>query len=509
MSDQQSLRLHIRGVSKSYGAVKALKSVELCLKPGEVMALLGENGAGKSTVVKVISGLVKPDAGKIEIDGYPVDLSSTAKAQAAGVAVVQQEYSSVPTMTVAENLALGNHNSGRYWGKKGLNRKAIPLLKEVGLDHIDPDNLVETLSVAEMQLLEIARMLARDAKIVVFDEPTAALSDAEITSVLALVRRLASKGISVIYVTHRLPEVFEISDRITIFRNGESSPPIETRNTTVDELVTQMLGRELNQLYPAKSAVFGEIRLRADEVLVPGLRAPVSFTVRMGEILGLTGQIGSGLDSLVDVLAGLLPAESGQIELDGVGVDLHGRSAGIRQGIAYCSSDRKRDGIFGGLSIQQNLSSPWLSSVSRAGVLYKGRERNRSLDIAHQFAIDSHRLASPVGTLSGGNQQKVAVGKWLGIDARVLLIAEPTRGVDVGARADIYAKLRSLCDSGLTVIVSSSDTAEIFGLADTIATFYHGTMSVPRPSEEWTENELVREVMHRAENGSDLESGIL
>jgi len=495
--NEPRLRLEAVGVSKSYGAVKALDDVQFQLRAGEVMALLGENGAGKSTIVKVISGLVSPDAGHISVDGEITDIHSSAKAQQAGIAVVQQEYSSVPTMTVAENLVLGKASSGVFWPRRRLAREARDLLELVGLGQLDPGTLVGDLSVAEMQLLEIARVLARDARIVIFDEPTAALSDAEIVRVLDVVRNLAGRGISVIYVTHRLPEVFAIADRVTIFRNGRSLPAVSTSELDVDTVITMMLGRELTAMYPPRAQQLGDARLDVRGLRVGGIRDEVDLTVRRGEILGLTGQLGSGVDVLMQSLAGTRPVLGGQVLVDGDPVSLHNRLAGIRAGVAFCSDDRKKDGIFADLSIQRNLSSPWLPSVTRAGFVSGRGERRRASAIAEQFALDVNRLRANVGTLSGGNQQKVALGKWVGTDPKVLLVEEPTRGVDVGARSDIYRKLRELCAEGMSVIVSSSDTAEVFGLADTIGTFYHGRLTAMRPAADWTEEQLVREVMHR------------
>jgi ribose transport system ATP-binding protein len=340
-------------------------------------------------------------------------------------------------------------------------------------------------------------VLAREARIVIFDEPTAALSDAEIVRVLDVVRNLASRGISVIYVTHRLPEVFSIADRVTIFRNGRSLPAVATSELDVDTVITMMLGRELTAMYPPKAQRFGDERLEVRGLRVGGIRDEVDLTVRRGEILGLTGQLGSGVDVLMQSLAGIRTVLGGQVLVDGAPVSLHNRLAGIGAGIAFCSDDRKKDGIFADLSIQRNLSSPWLPSVTRAGFVSGRGERRRASEIADQFALDVNRLRANVGILSGGNQQKVALGKWVGTEPKVLLVEEPTRGVDVGARSDIYRKLRELCAEGMSVIVSSSDTAEVFGLADTIGTFYHGRLTAMRPATDWTEEQVVREVMHR------------
>jgi ribose transport system ATP-binding protein len=495
-STDTPLRLVAQGLAKRYGSVQALDGVDFELRAGEVMALLGENGAGKSTLVKVLAGLVEPDSGAIEIDGAPASLYPSTRSQASGVAVVHQEYSLVPTMTVAENLVLGQAQASRLWVPRTINRRARELTAAVGLDDLDPRTPVERLSVAEMQLLEIARLLVRDARILIFDEPTAALADLEIQRVLEVIGRLASEGRSIIYVTHRLPEVFRVADRVTVFRNGQSLPPRPTSELDVDAVVGMMLGRELGAMFPDRSALEGDLVLEVDDLVAPGLTAPVSFGVRRGEILGLTGQLGSGAGATVQAIAGRASGTSGGVRLGGNALPLRSHAAVLKNGVAYCSADRKRDGIFFGRAIRENLSSPWLDSVSPNGWISARREREKASEIAERFAVDVDRLNSPVGMLSGGNQQKVAVGKWLGTTPQVLLLEEPTRGVDVGARAEIYQRLRELCREGLAIVVSSSDTAEVLGLCDTIATFYRGRLTEIRPHDGWTEEALTVEVMH-------------
>lgn len=495
--DNKGLRLSVRRLSKRYGTIQALSEVDFELRPGEVMALLGENGAGKSTLVKVLSGLVEPDYGQIEIDGRAVSLFPSSRSQAAGVAVVHQEYSSVPTLTVAENLVLGQTGISPLWLPHQLKARARKLLAAVGLDHIDPRMRVEQLSVAEMQLLEIARLLVRDSRTLIFDEPTAALADCEIERVLAVIKRLAAEGRSIIYVTHRLPEVFRIADRVTVFRNGRSLPPRATRELDVDAVITMMLGRELETMFPERNTLAQRPLLNVEGLVAQGLIDPVSFTVRAGEIVGLTGQLGSGASAVVECLAGMAPPLAGKVLLEGAEIPLKSRAATLAQGLAYCSADRKRDGIFLERSIRENLSSPWLDRVASRGVLSGRRERERASETAGRFAIDVKRLGTAVGVLSGGNQQKVAVGKWLGVEPRVMLLEEPTRGVDVGARAEIYRRLRDLCRSGMGIVVASSDTAEILGLSDSIATFYRGRLTAIRAREDWSEDALMREVMHQ------------
>jgi ABC-type sugar transport system ATPase subunit len=491
-------RLSVRRLSKRYGSVQALSEVDFELRPGEVMALLGENGAGKSTLVKVLSGLVEPDSGSIEVDGRATELYPSARSQAAGVAVVHQEYSSVPSLTVAENLVLGQVGVPALWLPGRLAARARGVLATVGLEHVDPRARVEQLSVAEMQLLEIARLLVRDARVLIFDEPTAALADREIERVLAVIKRLAAEGRSVIYVTHRLPEVFRIADRVTVFRNGRSLPARPTAELDVDAVITMMLGRELETMFPPHGTLAGEPFLRVEGLLAPGLAEPVGFTLRPGEIVGFTGQLGSGASAIAEALAGMAPPTAGRVTLDGCDLALGSRAAALRHGIAYCSADRKRDGIFAERPIRENLSSPWVRAVAPGGWISTRHETERARSIAGRFAIDAARLGSAVGTLSGGNQQKVAVGKWLGAEPRVMLLEEPTRGVDIGARAEIYQRLRDLCAAGLGIVVASSDTAEILGLCDTIATFYRGRLTALKQRADWTEDALVREVMHQA-----------
>ncbi|MFC5947450.1 sugar ABC transporter ATP-binding protein [Pseudonocardia lutea] len=484
-------------MSKSYGAVRALDSVDFELRRGEVMALLGENGAGKSTLVKLLSGLIQPDSGTIEIAGKEVVLGSPLQSQRHGVAVVQQEYSSVPTMTVAENLLLGDRTAGWWWSRARLDRGTGDVLDRVGLGHVSPRTRVEDLSVAESQLLELARMLRRDAQILILDEPTAALSDHEIERVLAVLRDLANEGRSIIYVTHRLDEVFRLADRVTVFKNGRSLPARDAASLDEHAVVTMMLGREMSTMFPERPELDGApVRVEATELVAPGLHEPVSVSVRRGEILGVTGQLGSGANALVRALAGVTPAVGGRVAVDGAAVDLRSRRRGIAAGIAYCSDDRKRDGMFQGVSVLRNLSAPWLGRSSRLGVLRPRHERSTGREISGAFAFDASRLSANVETLSGGNQQKVVLGRWVGTDPVLLLVEEPTRGVDVGARAEIYAKLRDLASTGTSIIVASSDSTEILGLCDTIGAFYRGRLTSVRPHTEWDEPQLMAATMH-------------
>jgi ribose transport system ATP-binding protein len=490
--------LQARGISRRYGNVVALQGADFEVRLGEVMALLGENGAGKTTLVKVLAGLVTPDDGVISIGGKEVSISSPARSREAGIAVVQQELSLVPSMSVAENLFLGGGPFRGSWSERRLVRAAAPFLKLVGLERIDPATLVESLPVAERQLTEIARLLAREARVLILDEPTAALSDVEIERIKRVVRSLADEGRAIVYVTHRLGEVFEIANRVTVFRNGASALPIEVEGLTIESLVEQMLGRRLEQMFPPHGDTTGEVLLKLDDFETEGLREPISLTLRSGEMLGLAGQLGSGAEFLLRALAGRQPVTSGSLELAGQPLRIHSVRQAIAAGIAYCSGDRKRDGLFAIRSVSENLSAPALDRITRGDWISRRDESALVRSLAGFFQVDPARLPHPARTLSGGNQQKVALGKWLSIEPRILLVEEPTMGVDVGARAEIYAHLRRLADRGLGVVFTSSDLPEVIGLSDTIATFFRGRLIRKAAAGALSEEEVLRDVTHPA-----------
>jgi ribose transport system ATP-binding protein len=483
-------------VSRSFGAIQALREVDFELKAGEVMALLGENGAGKSTLVKILAGIVQPDSGEISIDGEARALNTPARSLAAGIAVVQQEPSLVPTLSAAENVFLGGLRFKGAWTRARLVRGAQPYLELVGLADLDPATQVESLSVAERQLVEIARLIAREARILILDEPTAALSDVEIARVKQVVRSLAGKERAVIYVTHRLSEVFEIADRVTVLRNGLSQPPARVSKLSMDALIERILGRPLETMFPPRARTVGEPVLTVEDLETDGLAHPVRLEVRAGEILALGGQVGSGAGRLLRAIAGAQPVASGTVRVDNTVLRSLSRRRSIGAGIAYCSADRKRDGLFAIRTVTENLSAPALRTITPNGLVARRREKRLAHELARFFQIDPSRLRHRVSTLSGGNQQKVALGKWLGLKPRVLLVEEPTQGVDVGARAEIYSHLRSLADQGLAVVFASSDLPELLGLADTIATFYRGRLVRTAPATGLAPSDVLRDVMH-------------
>ena len=481
-------------VRKQYGSVVALADASITIRAGEVMALLGQNGAGKSTLVGILSGRTRADAGQLTFDGRPISGHELAR-QGSPVAVVQQELSLVPTMTVGQNVFLANPDIGRVYGERKAARLARPYLATAGLGALDPLTLAGRLSVGEQQLVELARALARHARLLILDEPTAALSEPEIARVLAVVRDLKARGVSVLYISHRLNEVIEIADRVTIVRDGRSLEAIEGDELHLERIIELMLGRKLEALYPTGERAFGSTEvLRLENVTAAGIDAPVSMTINRGEIHGFAGQLGSAAGALIEVIAGVRPLTGGTISLQGEPVSISSPRRAKAAGVAYCSGDRKLDGIFGVRSVQDNLSAPALGSVAWGGWIRPRRERALAHDLAGAFAVTPGRMPYPVESLSGGNQQKVVLGKWLGIRPAVLLINEPTRGVDVGARSDIYTHLRALADGGLTIVFTSSEADEVIGLADVVSSFFRGTFVRTSPARDLSSADLEHEL---------------
>lgn len=493
--DRPAPRLLATGVAKSFGPVVALRRADFELRPGEVMALVGENGAGKSTFVKILCGIYRRTAGVIEIDGASVELGNTGRAAAAGVAVVQQELSIVRTLSVLENLRLGATAGAR---RRITREAAHDTLQQVGLGDVALDQSASELTLAEQQMLEIARVILRDASVILLDEPTAALSDDDIARVHAVVRRMVADGRSVIYITHRLGEVAELADRVTVFRDGESHPPVAVDSIDTDDLIARMLGRPMDRMFPARCGHDTQVAFDVRDFITRGLVEPLALRAHRGEIVGLAGQIGSGAQALLRGLSGTQPG-SGVVTVAGHAVELGSPRQALRAHVAYCSGDRKHDGFFAQRPVEENLSAPSLGRVTPLGVVRKGAERSLARDLARQVGFDPARIRHRVVTLSGGNQQKIVLGKWIGTEPRVLLIDEPTRGVDVGARAEIYETLRRLVADGLTVVFASSEVHEVQGLADTVITFFRGRIVATYRAEDTHHADLIRDITHPKE----------
>lgn len=468
--------LKLSNINRNYGAIQALRGANFEIMPGEVMGLVGENGAGKSTMVKIISGFDSGFEGEYLLNGKPLHFNSPIQAERAGIAVAQQELSLIKTMSVAENIFLAGDSVPTFATKRSLARKAKPFLEQVGLGHIDPTISTDRLSVGEQHLIEVARLLAHDPQVLILDEPTAALGETDSIRILDMVNRLSESGKSIIYVSHRMDEIFKISDRIIVLRDGESQEPRQASDLDVNSLVELMLGRELNNMYPkrTKKTTTEEPLMKVRNLWPDRLLEGVSFDINRGEILGLAGQLGSGTGDILAAIAGATKTREGQLTFKGRTFLPKSPKEAIEAGIAYCSDDRKHDGLFLGRPISDNLSSAALKKISKRGIRSNSAEMEMVSENAVKFTVDPARLPQEAGVLSGGNQQKVALAKWLAINPDIILVNEPTRGVDVGARAEIYQKLRELADEGAAIVVASTDIQEITNLPDRVITIYRG-----------------------------------
>ncbi|MCY4186592.1 MAG: sugar ABC transporter ATP-binding protein [Rhodobacteraceae bacterium] len=489
--------LKLSAINRSFGAIQALKKTDFEIGESEVMGLVGENGAGKSTLVKIIGGFDDGYSGEYTLDGAPVRFSNPSRAEKAGIAIAQQELSLIPAMSVAENIFLVGDTVPLFSTKKSLALKAKPYLEEVGLDKVDPSISVNRLSIGEQQLVEVASLLAHDPRVLILDEPTAALGESDSVRILEMVERLAANGKSVIYVSHRLDEIFKICHRITVLRDGISQEPRKVSEFNVHSLVESMLGRELENMFPERMELTGTAPLLEVCGLWPDATVePFNFEVYPGEILGLAGQLGSGSGDILSAMGGASGTREGNIRYKGKEFLPKSPKEAIKAGIAYCSNDRKLDGLFLGRPIKENLTSPALGRISTYGILNQGSEERLALGNAKKFTVDVTRMGTEAGLLSGGNQQKVALGKWLSIEPNIILVNEPTRGVDVGARAEIYGKLREFANEGKAVIFASTDIQEITGLSDRIITFYRGMQIGEIVLEDISATKVLEQITH-------------
>ena len=471
--------LQLKAVHKSFGAVRALNGVSFDLRAGEVHALLGENGAGKSTLIKIITGAHQPDRGSIEIDGHPVERLTPAAAYARGIAAIYQQPALLPDLSVAENIALGVEPGS--WRRRirwaASRQRAGELLARIGAD-IDPDAEVRRLSMPEQQLVEIAKALGAGARLLIMDEPTASLTAKETVLLLGLVNALRAEGTGIIYISHRLEEIFHVAQRVTVLRDGESIGTHPITEVNEASLIKWMVGREISTIYPPADAPAGAavLSLRGVGCSSSGVR-DVTFEAREGEVVGLAGLIGAGRTELARVLFGLTPADQGEIRLHGQPVTIGSPREAIALGIGYVPEDRRRHGIIPELSIAENITLGSLPRFFPQGWLRRSAERTVGADYLSELGIKAPNPETRAGNLSGGNQQKVALARWLATQPKVLILDEPTQGVDVAAKAEIHKLIRRLAARGLAVIMISSELPEISGMSDRILVMRHGTIA--------------------------------
>ncbi len=470
-------------IAKSFPGVRALDGVSFDLQPGEVHALLGENGAGKSTLVKIMSGVYRPDQGTIRIDGREVAINAPTEAEALGITPVHQELHLEPYLSVAENIFLGRQPTGRFGliDRKRMAREAQAIVDGLGVT-LDVNATVQSLSVAQRQIIAIARAAASTARIVIFDEPTSSLTDRETNLLFELIERLKARGLGIIYISHRMEEIFRLCDRVTVFRDGRLVGTRPVAETDLRDLIGMMVGRDISDLFRKEAAEIGDVVLEVKGLGKPGVLGDVSLSVRRGEIVGIAGLVGAGRTELARAIFGDLPYESGEIRIGGVALPRgHTPSQAIAAGIGLVPEDRKEQGLVTGLPVRQNISMALLKALSRFGVLSLSRERKLAERYVARLTIKTPTIDQKATYLSGGNQQRVVIAKWLATNPKLLIVDEPTRGVDVGAKAEIHSLLCDLAKQGMAIIMISSDLPEVLAMSDRVAVMHQGRIRADLP----------------------------
>jgi ABC-type sugar transport system ATPase subunit len=484
----------LRGATKAYGPNKALTGVDIDLRPGEVMCLAGENGAGKSTLIKILTGAIRRDSGEYKVSGADIGDPSPADAREHGIGVVYQELSLLPDLSIGENLMMSRLPSRRGITRPGeLRRQAREMLGRVELSDLDPDTQIADLPLAHRQLVEIAKVLGESPRVIIFDEPTTALSEAETQRLLEKIVALRDEGHAIMYVSHHLEEMFAIGDRVTILRDGQLVTSAPMGEFDHDSLIASMVGRKIESLYPASDrTVTDKVRLKISGLRPAGVATPIDFEVRSGEILGIAGLLGSGRTELLRAIFGADGCEGGTIEVDGKKVKCGDPRRAVRAGLGLLTEDRKQLGLLLELTIRENASIADLDEISHFTLVDRKQERGIVDRYLGGLRLRAASWEQPVSSLSGGNQQKVLLARWLATKAKVLLFDEPTKGVDVGAKAEIYKVIGDLAAEGLGVVVVSSYLPEVLGLADRVLVMRGGSIAGELPAEGATEEDVLR-----------------
>lgn len=484
----------MHGISKSFSGNRVLKEVDFSIDKGEVHALVGENGAGKSTLIKILTGIHKRDDGMIRINGQEVHFSHPKQAEQKGIMVIHQELNIIPHLTVTENMFLGKNIT---FGKTGiLNTKAMKTqceenLRKLGVSNIDPGDIAGDLSVGKQQMVEIARAISTNAELIVMDEPTAALTDREIDNLFDVVESLRKQGVAVIYISHRMEEIFRICDRITVLRDGEYVGTENIQDVDFDAIVRMMVGRELGNRFPQRDHRPGDVIFEARNLTRKGLFEDISFSVKEGEILGVAGLMGAGRSEIMETIFGYTEKQNGSIHLDARELSIKHPSDAIKAGIGFITEDRKSKGLLTDFSIGDNISLTNLKSISSNGVISAKREHQLVVELMDRLTVKATGAEQKTKALSGGNQQKVVIAKWLGIKPKLLILDEPTRGVDVGAKKEIYTIMNELTKSGVAIIMVSSELPEILGVSDRIMVIHEGKIAKIIDREEADQEKIM------------------
>ena len=473
-----AVALELTRVVKSFGPVVALRSGSLRLRSGSIHALIGENGAGKSTLVKIIAGLYRRDSGDFLLEGESVDFTSTAQSKAAGIAVIYQEPTLFPDLSVTENIFMGRQPTGRLGriDRKAMRDEAAQIFQRLGVG-LDPERITEGLSIADQQIIEIAKAISLDARVLIMDEPTAALSGVEVELLFAVARSLRDEGRALLFISHRFDEVFALCDTVTVMRDGAYVETTPLAETTVDDLVRQMVGRDVTELYPKLPSDVGEVVLSVEGLTRRGVFSDVSFDLRAGEIVGLAGLVGAGRSEVARAIFGVDSYESGSVILHGASLPKGNPQKATARGIALVPEDRRRQGLVLDDGVSRNVTLAIRSKLAKWGLIWNGLENAAARVWASRLEVKTAALDAETGTLSGGNQQKVVIGKWLATEPTVLIVDEPTRGIDVGTKSEVHRLLSELAQQGLAILMISSELPEVLGMADRVLVMREGRLT--------------------------------
>ena len=488
--------LTLRHISKRFGATQALDDVSLDVYPGEVQALIGENGAGKSTLIKIITGVHQPDSGEMHLNGKPIHVRNSQEAQAYGIAAIYQEPMVFPDLSVAENIFISHRDFGPVVRWKAMYRRAEEILAQLDV-HLDVRQPARGLTLAAQQVVEIAKAISLDARVLIMDEPTASLSAHEVRQLFSLVERLRKQGVAILFIGHRLEEVFEIADRITILRDGKLvASHLASEEVSVEQVIREMVGREVHEFYAQTTAELGGVVLKVENLGREGAFSGVSFEVRAGEVLGFAGLVGSRRTDVGLALFGIEPADEGRLILEGEEIDIRSSRQALERGIAYMSEDRRHLGLVMPMSITANITLPTLRNyLNGLGLVQRQKEKSVAEKFRERLSIRTPSVEAPVAQLSGGNQQKVMLAKWLNAGPKVLILDEPTRGIDVGAKAEVHQLVDELAEQGLAIIVISSDLPEVLSMCDRILVMREGRQAAIFSRDEATQELIMAAAM--------------
>lgn len=469
------MRIEMRGIDKSFGSNQVLKQAGFTLESGEVHALMGENGAGKSTLMKILTGVYTKDAGTVLVDGKEVNYKNPQEAEKAGIVFIYQELNVMFDLTVEENLFMGKEIHGKFGicDKKAMQKKAQEALNTLGVN-ISPKTVMAELSVGQQQMVEICKALMADAKVIIMDEPTAALTQSETVALFKVIESLRKKGVSMVYISHRMEEIFELCDRITVLRDGSYIGVKNIPETNMNEIVKMMIGREIGERYPSRNVKIGKEVLKVKELTRKGTFHDVNFSVRAGEVLGVSGLMGAGRTEIMQAIFGNLSYESGTIEIDGKEVKISNPRQAMEHGIGFITEDRKTEGLMLDKSIRKNISLCNLRRISKSSVISREAEKNMVAEAIKDLRIKCFGSYHECNNLSGGNQQKVVLAKWILTNPKILILDEPTRGVDIGAKKEIYSIINKLAAQGVAIIMVSSELPEVLGMSDNIMVVREG-----------------------------------